>query len=599
VNGEAIYATRPWKHYQEGDVRYTRSKGGKFVYAICLKWPGDELCLKRVRPRPATKVFMLGVDEPLAWRLDDARGLVVELPKRFQIEANRPCRQAYAFKLEGEPCEVPVPPARLLTWLPLEKAAGPMADASGRGRDGTCKGTIAVVDGKVGRCFRFDGTPANVTVPAAWDVNLTSHSIVFWMKADGRQSGHMMPITRSYCNTPWTVQINPGGSGKRTLRYIVRGESLDTTFSTDEWTHVAITQHDADVTMYINGQPTQEGTLPQLPIGNDPIRLGARGDGHFFRGDLDEVACFQGVLSADEVREIHRQGLSRWSGRTAPVSEGPLALTLKRREQLPDGSWEAVATDARLDPRKTAVVVVDMWDNHWCKTLAARVAALVPAMNETLDSARGRGMTVIHAPSDVVDFYRGHAARKAVLALPAVEAGTLQSFEPPAPPWGRTGGCCCGPERPCKVATVWKRQIESLRIADGDYLVDCNNAADLLRVCRAKGITHLVYMGVHTNMCVLNRGCGILSATRHGFPCALVRDLTDAATGSGFDPDRGVPDAGLTPDAGTVRVVEHLERYVLPTISREQLRLRATSPSPRPALHPHAGGADPLHRVTE
>ena len=43
LNGEAIYATRArtgqlWK---EGDnVRFTRSKDYKIVYAICLKWPG-------------------------------------------------------------------------------------------------------------------------------------------------------------------------------------------------------------------------------------------------------------------------------------------------------------------------------------------------------------------------------------------------------------------------------------------------------------------------------------------------------------------------------------------------------------------------------
>jgi len=63
VNGEAIYATRPWVTFGEGptkepaggfsdhakflnlkysaaDVRYTRSKDGKTVYAIILGWPG-------------------------------------------------------------------------------------------------------------------------------------------------------------------------------------------------------------------------------------------------------------------------------------------------------------------------------------------------------------------------------------------------------------------------------------------------------------------------------------------------------------------------------------------------------------------------------
>jgi len=101
VNGEAIYATRPWKDYKEGDsIRFTRSKDHKHVYAISLKWPGDELCLKQVTAREGSKVFMLGVPTPLAWRTDSARGLVIEIPQPLQAERNRPCRQAYVFKIE-------------------------------------------------------------------------------------------------------------------------------------------------------------------------------------------------------------------------------------------------------------------------------------------------------------------------------------------------------------------------------------------------------------------------------------------------------------------------------------------------------------------
>ena len=40
----------------------------------------------------------LGRDEPLAWR-QDAEGLVIDLPEQLQIETNRPCKQAYAFKI--------------------------------------------------------------------------------------------------------------------------------------------------------------------------------------------------------------------------------------------------------------------------------------------------------------------------------------------------------------------------------------------------------------------------------------------------------------------------------------------------------------------
>ena len=102
VNGEAIYATRPWKIYKEGDdIRFTRSKDGKHVYAISLKWPGRQLALKNVLPRQGSEVFLLGTECPLAWRLDAQRGLVIEIPAKLQAEENRPCRQAYVFKVTG------------------------------------------------------------------------------------------------------------------------------------------------------------------------------------------------------------------------------------------------------------------------------------------------------------------------------------------------------------------------------------------------------------------------------------------------------------------------------------------------------------------
>jgi alpha-L-fucosidase len=102
VNGEAIYSTRPWVTYNEGDdVRFTRSKDNKYIYAISLTWPGAERVLKSIRLSEGSKIHMLGVSNPLDWRMDDDKGLVIELPSRLQVEENRPCKQAYVFKIEG------------------------------------------------------------------------------------------------------------------------------------------------------------------------------------------------------------------------------------------------------------------------------------------------------------------------------------------------------------------------------------------------------------------------------------------------------------------------------------------------------------------
>jgi alpha-L-fucosidase len=126
VNGEAIYATRPWLRWKEGEhVRFTRSKDEKFVYAISLGWPGDALRLRCILPRPGSAIRMLGWNEPLPWTLDEQGWLSVKLPARLQQQSNRPCQQAYAFRIEGSTREIVSAPEAALAsggWL-AEKCA--------------------------------------------------------------------------------------------------------------------------------------------------------------------------------------------------------------------------------------------------------------------------------------------------------------------------------------------------------------------------------------------------------------------------------------------------------------------------------------------
>ena len=107
VNGEAIYKTRPWKDYSEDEhIRFTQSKDKKYVYAISLKWPGREVCSRLLTPRAGSQIIMLGDNDesgkgrPLTWRMDQGKGLVIEIPDRLQEPRNRPCTQAYAFRIE-------------------------------------------------------------------------------------------------------------------------------------------------------------------------------------------------------------------------------------------------------------------------------------------------------------------------------------------------------------------------------------------------------------------------------------------------------------------------------------------------------------------
>lgn len=101
TNGEAIYATRQWKHFKEGqDVRFTQSKNGMYVYAILLRWPANSLALRSVRAKKGSEITMLGADAPLAWHEDD-KTLVIEMPTGFHND--RSSDLAWALRIQPQP----------------------------------------------------------------------------------------------------------------------------------------------------------------------------------------------------------------------------------------------------------------------------------------------------------------------------------------------------------------------------------------------------------------------------------------------------------------------------------------------------------------
>lgn len=99
VNGEAIYATRKWTQTFEKDVCFTRSKDGRYVYAICKKWPGSALASDVLRPKAGTAVTMLGTDTQLKWTMGKDQ-LSVKIPDKLQDATKRPCKDAWVFKIE-------------------------------------------------------------------------------------------------------------------------------------------------------------------------------------------------------------------------------------------------------------------------------------------------------------------------------------------------------------------------------------------------------------------------------------------------------------------------------------------------------------------
>jgi nicotinamidase-related amidase/type 1 glutamine amidotransferase len=245
----------------------------------------------------------------------------------------------------------------------------------------------------------------------------------------------------------------------------------------------------------------------------------------------------------------------------------PLKLRFRKETGPASGRWHTLTQPAEWDAKKTAVVICDMWDKHWCQMSTQRVGEMAPRMNEFVKEARRRGALVIHCPSDTMDFYNGTPQRKLAQAAPKVEPKTeLQGWrridlakEAPLPIDDTDGGCDTVPPDPNFKA--WSRQIATIEIHDVDAITDSTEAYYLMR---QRGIENVLVMGVHTNMCVLGRPFSIRQMVQQGLNVALVRDLTDTM----YNPAKRPFGSHFT---GTDLVVEHIEKYWCPTITSGDL----------------------------
>ena len=215
-----------------------------------------------------------------------------------------------------------------------------------------------------------------------------------------------------------------------------------------------------------------------------------------------------------------------------------------------------------IDPTKTAVVVCDMWDDHWCPSASKRCAELAKQAEPVLKACRERGMTIVHCPSDTMPFYKDHPARKRVADVKKVAPPKSKDrSDPPLPVDDTDGGC--DDEKPAKQFKAWSRQHAAITIDEKkDYVTD--NGTEVYSIMKEKGIDTLLVLGVHTNMCVLNRTFAIKQMVKWDVRTLLVRDLTDAMYNPKMKPF-------VTHDKGTQLIIEHIEKHWCPTIESKSL----------------------------
>ena len=249
-----------------------------------------------------------------------------------------------------------------------------------------------------------------------------------------------------------------------------------------------------------------------------------------------------------------------------------------RRDQNGRAYWEAVTEEVAAPCSRAALLLCDVWDKHWSRGATERVDAMVDRMNHLVEGARDRGVQIVHAPSDTMEFYAGSPARQSMIEAPTVTpeitdglpawlngadgqltdrllARGAAAYDPPLPVDAADEG---SDTAETEAHRAWHRQHPGIDIDEArDGISD--NGAEVYSFLSGKSIDHVLIMGVHTNMCVLGRSFAIRQMVRWGMKVALVRDLTDAM----YSP--------LSPPyvdhwTGTRLVIEYIEKFWCPTV---------------------------------
>ncbi|TBL79472.1 isochorismatase family protein [Paenibacillus thalictri] len=253
------------------------------------------------------------------------------------------------------------------------------------------------------------------------------------------------------------------------------------------------------------------------------------------------------------------------------MNENPnqLGVTLQTQELAHDAQgylvWKKEQNPTVLEMNKTAIILSDLWDLHWCRGAAERLLPLLGKINEVNARIRNLGGLVVHAPSNTMEFYDNTPARNRLLEARPIQPPKEKDLQfPPLPIDDSDGGSDTNNNFGKVNENVWTRQHPEVHIDPSKDIVCGDEGEKLYSLFTQKQITTLLFAGVHTNMCILNRSFGIKQMLRWGFKCILIRDLTDAMYNPAMRPY-------VSHEQGTELVVEYIEKFVCPTVASPEI----------------------------
>jgi alpha-L-fucosidase len=99
INGGAIYHTRMYKHFSQGDsIRFSQSDDGKTKFIYLFAYPEKELSINQMVFPGNADVQLLGSDHKINWRRTND-GAVIQLPQALKTAS----RYIWVLKVSEKP----------------------------------------------------------------------------------------------------------------------------------------------------------------------------------------------------------------------------------------------------------------------------------------------------------------------------------------------------------------------------------------------------------------------------------------------------------------------------------------------------------------
>ena len=237
-----------------------------------------------------------------------------------------------------------------------------------------------------------------------------------------------------------------------------------------------------------------------------------------------------------------------------PIISNPIKLNLQSRK---NGKKKIKSID--WHPSNSVILLIDMWKRHACLPAHARAEKLAVKINSHLPKLRAMGVQVIHSASGTIGSYLKHKARKNMEAYhqstPQKPWNKRLMNEPPIPIIYGCNGYNIG-------HSDSSEQNKAIEILDSDLISD--SCTELLNYFEKNKIKWVFYAGVHTNICVISRPCGMRNLSLTKFQPILIRDLVDSVTGNRHY-------EYYTHDERNKYVNNHIEEYIAPSVQISDL----------------------------